>query len=377
MDNPSVRQLLSAVQRHLWRARFAAAARWALWASTALALIVVPVHLALQAVPLSAVALSVGLLWGLALARAALQRPGDAACALWVDRHLGGASAFTTLLETGAGRMPAAPSAAVRWLEQWAEQRVPQARRLLDGPRPPARLARPLAAMLVCGALAGLVLSVHAPETTVPATPSAAPQDGVGSVAEAAEGLAPVARAASGTDLAQAVAQALRPAAPPPTPARSGPGMPAAGGAAGAQDGAARGAPGPAAPAGFEPGAGSGSATPSAVPGRTQASGSGGGREAGDSRDTRADVGVSPVLPGVLPVQRSTSTGRPSSPDRQADMDHLAAFDPDASAPGGAGRPAGPEPAAATPPPATDATRLTATESSYVQAWMKASGRRP
>jgi hypothetical protein len=104
-------------------------------------------------------------------------------------------------------------------------------------------------------------------------------------------------------------------------------------------------------------------------------------RQPGDSRDLRADVGVSRVPNAPFPVQRSVSGGRSSSTDQQADLDRAALYDSELDLPGRAtarGAPAAANtPAAATPPPAADAARLTLTESSYVQAWMKASARRP
>jgi MoxR-like ATPase len=55
---------------------------------------------------------------------AAWRRPSDAECALWIDRRLGGASAFTTLLEPAANAAAHAP--ARRWLERWAAAKVPE-----------------------------------------------------------------------------------------------------------------------------------------------------------------------------------------------------------------------------------------------------------
>ena len=60
----------------------------------------------------------------------------------------------------------------------------------------------------------------------------------------------------------------------------------------------------------------------------------------------------------------------------QADMTQLATYDDELTLPGAATMRSGSEVAAATPPPATESTRLTPTEASYVQAWMKASARR-
>ncbi|MEO6896090.1 MAG: hypothetical protein ABI218_05550, partial [Caldimonas sp.] len=63
--------------------------------------------------------------------------------------------------------------------------------------------------------------------------------------------------------------------------------------------------------------------------------------------------------------------------DRQADLTRVAGFE-DGSADAGVGSArAALVAAAATPPPAAYAERLSPAESHYVQAWMKASGRTP
>jgi hypothetical protein len=67
---------------------------------------------------------------------------------------------------------------------------------------------------------------------------------------------------------------------------------------------------------------------------------------------------------------------RRASDARQADMNRLGAYDDEQPARGTAATRSDVSPAAATPPAATEATRLTATETSYVQAWMKAGERR-
>jgi hypothetical protein len=57
-------------------------------------------------------------------------------------------------------------------------------------------------------------------------------------------------------------------------------------------------------------------------------------------------------------------------------MDQLATFDEDLSMHRGTTVRVDLAPAAATPPPAAESTRLTPTKAAYVQAWMKASGQR-
>jgi hypothetical protein len=108
--------------------------------------------------------------------------------------------------------------------------------------------------------------------------------------------------------------------------------------------------------------------------GASRTSGGDSGHQAGDSRDERGELGVSPALRGTKNVQRSGIEARHPATERQADMDRLASYD-DGIAMRGAAAMRGDAPvAAATPPPVTEAARLSRTETSYVQAWMKASG---
>jgi hypothetical protein len=377
MNTSPVQALLAAVRRRLWLAQFAAALRVALWAGAALVLLALAVQLAGFAVPLRVPAFALGALWAAALIWASAQRPEDAACALWADRHLGGASAYTTLHEAKTAPPAAANAQALRWLEQWAVQRVPDGLRRLSEQRWPTRLLRPLLTLLVCSALAAVVLTLHQPEPASAATRVQAASSPVG----VGDAPTPVGQAPESAPLVSEIANALRAAELREAAARGGAGdAPSNHPAKTGEDVS----PPTAAPAGTstaDPAAGGQTAAARAVDappnsGTGRTSGNGTGREAGSSRDARADVGVSPVLRGAIPVQRSDPRGRSSSPDRQADMDRLAAYDNDPSTPGNPTMHAGPQPAAATPPPATDTTRLTATEQNYVQAWMKASGRR-
>ncbi|WP_088280806.1 hypothetical protein [Ideonella sp. A 288] len=368
--------LLAAVRRRLWRDEFIVAGRRAAWASAGLMLLAAAVHVVARPVAAGAVLAALALPWGVALAWAGRRRPAESACALWADRHLGGASAFGTLIEAGRPGTAGRDAAAVRWLVQWAQARVPDAHQRLAQHHEPLRLARPLLSMLVCTALAALVQVLPDP------APAAAPAAAVTASAPAGLGDRPLAAAEAPTALATEITRALRPAASreTPEPPGSGGGAPTAGGgtpddrppaatappgatprgdAAAARDMAAAGAPVDAAP----------------PTGATQVAGAGSGREAGDSRDERADVGVSRALRGAIPVQRSEAGARRSSADRQADMARGAAMDDGPSTPGGAAAPAGVAAAASPPPTATEAAWLTATETSYVQAWMKSSAR--
>ncbi len=174
MANSSVQTLQIAVRRRLWRGQFVAATRLALWGSAGLMLFAVAVHLAARAVRVDIVVLAIVALCSAVMAWAALRRPSDSACALWADRNLGGASAFSTLLEMREGKQPAPDTPALQWLEHWAATRVPHSLRLLGGRRDAARLSRPLLSVLVCAGLATIVLALPGTAPSAP-RPLAAP----------------------------------------------------------------------------------------------------------------------------------------------------------------------------------------------------------
>ena len=408
MKAPSVQTLLGAVQRRLWRAQFVVALRRALWGSSALVLLAAMAQLtgltapltapwtapwtAPLITPVSALLFALGALWLVLLARAAWQRPGDATCALWADRHLGGASAYTTWLETVAAPGARANAQAVLWLQQWTEQRLPESLRVLNESRVPTHLARPLLVALVSSALAAIAAVLQPPALTSAPVAVARQSPDVSSPAGKADAAALLPQTPDTAPLVSEIANALRAADGRPAAARGG-----------AQDGPSAGpgqagdeqAPGsaPAANPTAVDHARSGQAAgdpPVAAPAAAGAGNSSSanadanaGREAGDSRDLRAGVGVSRPLGGPIPVQRSAARENAATPELQADMNRLAAYEPDASMPGRAavGGPAksaaktAATPAAATPPLATDDLRLSPTQSSYVQAWMKASSR--
>jgi hypothetical protein len=188
-----------------------------------------------------------------------------------------------------------------------------------------------------------------------------------------------IADAATAPDLAADLAKALR-SAPAPEAAERQPGggqaQPAAAGQADNAASALPAPPGAAAPRPQPRQAAAADALPAdnaPAPGAAQTAGAGAGRQAGDSRDERADVGVSRGLSEALPVQRSAASMPRPSTGRQADARQSARYDDAQGVPGAAAARADLAAAAATPPPATDSTRLGPTETSYVQAWMKAS----
>ena len=375
MADSSVQSLLGAVRRRMWRSEFVAAARLALWGTAGLMLLAVAVHLAVRPVRVGVVLSAIAVLWASMLVRAGLRRPSDSVSALWADRYLGGASAFSTLLEMSSDSHMVVQGQALPWLQHWSTARVPHSLRLLQERRDPARLSRPLLSMLVCAAFATLVLAL--PNLA----PSTRQERAASSAAGSADGPSPEAEPPVTTKLVAELARALRsPESPRTSDRRDGGRAPAAGsgksnegnGSQVAPPGAA--APGERATGGKTPG--SNPVDAARTTGTTSTSSTGAGRDAGDSPDNRADTGTSRVLRSTMPMERRESSAPRRSAERRAEMDQPATFDEDLSMPRTAEVRADPAPAAATPPAAADTPRLTPSQAAYVQAWIRASGQR-
>ncbi len=373
MAGSIVESLQMAVRRRLWQGQFLVAARMASWGSAGMMLLAVVVHLAARPVRVDAVLAAVVALWASLFAWAGLRRPADSACALWADRHLGGASAFSTLLEIRGVKQAMSNPGAVRCLEHWAAARAPHSLQLLDGRRESLHLSRPLLSMLVCSFLATIVLML--PGSAPPMRQELAAPSGDSDHLRDGE---PPASAA----LVGALASALRSPDSPRAVQRRDDDKQTSAASAGKRDGGGDsrtrqpGAPPPGerSTLGGPAQGAAGDASPMA--GAMQASGAASGRDAGDSHDDRADAGLSRVPRSTIPVQRRESSQRRPSPEWQADMDQLATFDQDLPMARTATEREDPAPAAATPPPAADAVPLTPTRAAYVQAWMKASRQR-
>jgi len=375
MAEPSVRTLLDAVRGHLWHEHGRRAVRRAGWLSAATMLLAGAVHLVALPIPVDIVLWVLGVEWTVLLASIAWHRPTDAECALWSDRHLGGASAFTTWLEPTPNLQTLANAQALRWLERWATAKVPAALGGLREQRPSTGVARALLAMTVCSALALFVLSL------VDTVPTSNQRTGVALNVDPRDKSTPSIEAPVATQLAGEIANALRSTESPGEPRRTRAGAAPTAGATRADEGRGSAAtPSPATPLRAEASiAQRDSRSPATVdagnsagPGRSAAATS--GREAGAGADTRADVGVSRPATGTIAQPRSASTLGLAGAERQADMEQAAGFDESASTPGDA-RSAGIVAAAATPPRAVAGARLTPMETSYVDAWMKATGR--
>jgi len=338
-----------------------------------LMLLAVALHLAIRPVRVDFVLAAIAVLWASMTAGAGLRRPSDSACALWADRHLGGASAFYTLLEVSNGTQKEPHAQGLRWLEQRATARVPHSLRLLEERHDSLRLSRSLLSMLVCAAFATLVLTLPglAPSSRqelAPSTPSSI-----------ADRPMPKAEPPVTTELVGELAHALRSAESRGTSDGREIGRAPATGAGNSNDRtrmsqSEAATPGERATVGKSPGGNSVAASPTT--GAARASSAGSGRDAGDSPDDRADAGTSRVPRSTMPMERRESSARRRSPEQQADMDQLATFDENVSMQRAAKVRADPAPAAAAPPAATEITRLTPTLAAYVQAWIRASGQR-
>jgi len=379
MGDPAVRTVLDRVRAHLWREQWRRAVRRAGWLSAATMLLAAAVHLVVMPVAVDAVLWMLSVEWTVLLASVASRRPRDAECALWIDRHLGGASAFTTWLEPTPNPQTPAHAQALRWLERWATAKVPAVLASLREQRPSVRVARSFVAMAVCSALALFVLSL------VDTVPKDNRHSDMAINATSRDKSTPSTEAPVATQLAGEIASALRSTESANRPRRTGAGDAPSAGAPRADD--RSGSPAKSsAPTQLAPdapiaqrdsrsrAADDASVDPSDPARRGRSAAAGSGRQAGASPDTRADIGVSRPATGTIAQPRSASTAGSASTERQADMEQAAGFDETVSTPAEA-RSSGIAAAAATPPRAVAGTRLTPIETSYVQAWMKATGR--
>lgn len=389
----SITRLIGAVRRRLWHETITEAARTGGWAAAAALALGAATRVAYppwaDAVLIGAVVLAVLT----PMAGALRRRPDAAQAALWADRHLGGASAFTTWSELQRGGQSGSPAA--QRLTAWATQRVPEALRRLQAQRQPTRLARPWAAATVCAVLAVFVRALPPPTAQDPSTASASAAGSPVS-APAAAGPEPAWSSTDrGSERSRDLAAALRDGSQAMGRAARGT-VNGADAPAGQQDrteAADRTRPDrpdrPADPSAVHP------TDPRAVAGRrddpaglveaslpagaTGLPGAGPGREAGDSRDDRAQFGRSRAAAALAAVQRSPlRDGRPVD-DRQADPTRSGTWNEplgERAPPGSSAPTPSPPVAAATAPPAERGTALTASETSYLRTWLKTAGPR-
>jgi hypothetical protein len=368
--------LLAAVRRRLWQRRFAVAVRQASWISAAWMLLIAAAHLFVGRLALGVALGPLAALWATLLARAALLAPAEGACALWADRHLDGASAYSTWLEARGAAVDFTASQALQSLDNWTSARVPLSLALLTDRPDSAHMARPLLSLLMCSGLAALVLALPG-AVLAPPRPAMSTADSVAGPDRPSA----VERTAAAADLASEVASALRPQPSREMPGRRADRASPMGSAAAQPD---EGSSALAAPAGAAAGKrfdsqSSPSATPAdttAAAGSAQMPGAGAGRDVGGSADKRADLGLSRVLREPQRVQRFEPGDRRSATARQSDFSQHGAYDEESATRGATAQDDNTDPPAAAPPPATGTTRLSPTEATYVQAWMKASTQR-
>lgn len=381
----TVRSLLAAVRRRLWRDRFIHATRNALWAWAALLAAAAALHLALGQ-PGLATALAVAVVaWLVALAWAALRRPTREESALFADRCLGGQSAYSTWFEAGMDGPGVPHSPALQRLVQWTAAATPASRAALAALRAPSRFARPLATAGICTAVAALVTAL--PDSGRSPLPQAAREARDG--ARPAEALS-IDDDALARELEAELATSADSSVGPHDPARGSmhsddvtnaapltaeAGESSAAAPLSARDEVLQSAAeisGIAARIGRSP-----AGTPQVEPaddgvGRASAARApGSGREAGTTRDDLAATDGSPVLAGALTVQRRDTIRPGDEAARQADMAQAGIYAGEAAMAGG-GLLAAPTAAAARPPAARREAALSPAEAAYVAAWAEA-----
>jgi hypothetical protein len=371
-----VDSLLGAVRRRLWCRRLLEAARLATWASVAIMLLAVAViYFVKPAERVEAVLLALGVIWALALGWVLLRRPSTDACALWADQHLGGASAYSTLLDIRSRGVPEPSPAAADYLARWLTANVPEARRRLRAERDRAHLARPMLLMIVSAALLVAVLTLPGVAPELHVTPAARPPQSSGS-----DMAAPQALARESAGLVNELEAALNKGRSRPA------GVAGASGdsdnprdmvsnepvGAGADRAQARKATGTSENA-IQESARKGVADAAAESGFAAASAS--GHEAGEARDDGSDR-VSRSPSGAISVKDREVKSRTATVARQADMTQPAAFEDEHAVHAGTRTMSPPIGSAALPPAAENTIPLTPTQAAYVQAWLKMQGSR-
>jgi hypothetical protein len=378
----TVRSLLAAVRRRLWRDRFIDATRHALWAWAALLTAATALHLALGQ-PGLAMALAVACVaWLVALAWAALRRPTLDESGVFADRFLGGESAYSTWLEAGVAVAGVRQTPALLRLAQWTDTAAPTSRAALAALHTPSRLAGPLAAAGICTAVAALVMALpdvarnptaqterEARDGAKPAEALSIDDDALAreleaelaTSADSSVGPNDPARGSMRRDdrtdpTAQAAESSL--AAPLSTRDEVMQSTVEASGMA-ARDGGA--------PAGTPQGQPADDGVGRASVARTPGS----GREAGTTRDDLSATEGSPILPGALAVQRRDIIRPGDEAARQADMAQAGIYAGETARASGVPA-AAPTVAAARPPAARRETALSPAEAAYVAAWGEA-----
>jgi hypothetical protein len=156
-----VTRLFDAVRRRLWAREFAWATRLAAWSWSVVFTVAAVLH-AWRGWPGLGLTAAVGAAVAIALASfVLLRRPDRPQAAAFADRHLDGATAYSTLLESRLDASDATTREAVERLQRWAIGRVARSMSLLQD----SRIGRQWPTRALAGALLTTGLAVVLVET--------------------------------------------------------------------------------------------------------------------------------------------------------------------------------------------------------------------
>ena len=343
-----LRTLLLAVDRHLRRERWATTARYAAWGAVLVGLLAVLLHLSVRPVPVGELALCLVLVGLVAAAQALATRPSPAECADWADHNLGGRSGYGTCLEVSA-RPRLGLDPATQHLDAWVAQAVPSSLAQLAAQPFDAGLRKPLAAALVCVALAIALLQLptgaRAPEA-IPASARAASAESTPT-----EQHPGVQRPSSQASSASGAAEPTPPSHSTARDSRSGATAAAEARGAAAQDERSQG-------------------DEATLAARTTRQAAATGREAGDVADAGSENLFTAPWQGELAARlRDVATQAPRR-DLRADSGQDAEFTDTTAAIAGREGDGSLAAAAATPPPASASPPLSPAERAYLRAYL-------
>jgi len=359
MSSVTLQPLLDAVRRRLRVQRLAQSLRIAAWVAIAVTVACLLVHWFVRPLGLATMLEIAALPSGVALAWAVSRRNPSAECAAWADRHLGGASAYSTWLELTADRQPAPTSPAVERLSQWIDEVVPHSLAGLRARPLRARLTQPVVACLTVVVLAAVLLQLPVRHATTAVTGSSGRTQASGPTADAD---ARSARENAGAELMSEPTAGGRLDAPHRSADLPGPVS---------TRGTAQDVPGTAMTLQDS------SLETSARAGGTSGRAGAGGHEAGDSPDTSTDAGLSDSWQGALAEKlRATGPAGAGAPER-ADPSRLAEYDGARGPPDTASIAADLSPAPALAPEPQARVQLGPTEQAYVRAYFAGSGAAP
>jgi hypothetical protein len=354
MRNPTTHSLFEAVRRRLLLQRLATALRSAAWTAAAIMISMALVHMFVARFDVTAILAAAALPWLVAAGWTASHRITPAECAAWADRHLGGTSAYATLLET-AGDQPSQPaSPAVERLLQWVEAAVPRSEAMLQTLPLHMRLAKPVMAMFVSAALTAILMQIPARHA-------------------AAKWGRP-----AGTPVSQTERDARITTAPSDLPAEEATDPTVAvQGSRGQTSEAPPTAELAAANAGEVSDDKEFALTTAPATGASGSRAASGGREAGDSPDTLEDTGLSASWQGDLARKVRSSTATSENLPARADPSRAAGYATALRPPGDSSAVPRNSPAPAVPPEARPRVRLGPAEQAYVRAYFSGSGVTP